>query len=99
MSSTANAFDLNPDQRQMLDEADKFARNELYPLATRMDNKEWWPDNAFPMIGDAGYFGLTVPKSTAARASIFLPAVWFRKLSGAGTTPWRCRGLPTRTCA
>jgi isovaleryl-CoA dehydrogenase len=62
MSATANAFDLNPDQRQMLDEADKFARNELYPLATRMDNEEWWPDQAFPMIGDAGYFGLTVPE-------------------------------------
>jgi len=62
MSSTANAFDLNPDQRQMLDEADKFARNELYPLSVRMDNEEWWPDQAFPMIGDAGYFGLTVPE-------------------------------------
>ena len=54
MSSAINAFDLNADQRQMLDEADKFARNELYPLATRMDNEEGWPDNAFPMIGDAG---------------------------------------------
>ena len=52
MSSPANAFDLNVDQRQMLDEADKFARNELYPLAVRMDNEEWWPDNAFPMIGE-----------------------------------------------
>ena len=62
MSSSANAFDLNVDQRQMLDEADKFARNELYPLAVRMDNEEWWPDQAFPMIGDAGYFGLTVPE-------------------------------------
>ena len=60
MSSPANAFDLNVDQRQMLDEADKFARNELYPLAVRMDNEEWWPDNAFPMIGEMGYFGLTV---------------------------------------
>lgn len=62
MSSTANAFDLNVDQRQMLDEADKFARNELYPLAVRMDNEEWWPDTAFPMIGEMGYFGLTVPE-------------------------------------
>ena len=62
MSDSANAFDLNVDQRQMLDEADKFARNELYPLSVRMDNEEWWPDQAFPMIGDAGYFGLTVPE-------------------------------------
>ena len=62
MSSTAHAFDLDVDQRQMLDEADKFARNELYPLSARMDDEEWWPDQAFPMIGDAGYFGLTVPE-------------------------------------
>lgn len=62
MSDSVNAFDLNVDQRQMLDEADKFARNELYPLSVRMDNEEWWPDQAFPMIGDAGYFGLTVPE-------------------------------------
>ncbi len=46
----------------MLDEADKFARNELYPLAARMDNEEWWPEHVFPQIGDAGYFGLTVPE-------------------------------------
>jgi isovaleryl-CoA dehydrogenase len=59
---TTNAFDLSSDQRTMLDEADKFAKNELYPLAPRMDNEEWWPEHAFPMIGEAGYFGLTVPE-------------------------------------
>ncbi|MBK8957133.1 MAG: acyl-CoA dehydrogenase family protein [Proteobacteria bacterium] len=62
MTTTSNPFDLNPDQRSMMDEADKFAKNELYPLAARMDNEEWWPDHVFPQIGDAGYFGLTVPE-------------------------------------
>lgn len=62
MTTTGNPFDLNPDQRSMMDEADKFAKNELYPLAARMDNEEWWPDHVFPQIGDAGYFGLTVPE-------------------------------------
>ncbi|MGR8920679.1 MAG: acyl-CoA dehydrogenase family protein [Gammaproteobacteria bacterium] len=55
-------FALDTDQQMMLDEADRFARNELYPLAERMDNEEWWPEDAFPAIGEAGYFGLTVPE-------------------------------------
>ena len=32
------AFALSPDQQLMLDEADRFARNELYPLAAKMDD-------------------------------------------------------------
>lgn len=62
MSDSANAFQLNADQQAMFDEADRFARNELYPLAERMDNDEWWPEDVFEKIGEAGYFGLTVPE-------------------------------------
>lgn len=57
-----NAFTLNSDQQAMLDEADRFARNEFYPLASRMDEEEWWPEEIFAAIGEAGYFGLTVPE-------------------------------------
>jgi isovaleryl-CoA dehydrogenase len=57
------AFDLDADQRAMLDAADRFAREELYPLARRMDDEEWWPEDAFRQIGAMGYFGLTVPES------------------------------------
>jgi isovaleryl-CoA dehydrogenase len=57
-----NAFDLTPDQKLILDEADKFSRKELYPLAARMDNEEWWPEDVFRKIGEQGYFGLTVPE-------------------------------------
>ena len=55
-------FSLTADQQMMLDEADRFARNELYPLAQKMDDDEWWPDDAFPQIGENGYFGITVPE-------------------------------------
>lgn len=27
-----------------------------------MDNEEWWPPDIFRTIGDAGYFGITVPE-------------------------------------
>ena len=59
---TGNNFCLSVDQQAMLDEADRFARNELYPLAARMDDEEWWPEEVFHEIGAAGYFGLTVPE-------------------------------------
>ena len=54
---------LSNDEQAMLDEADRFARQELYPLSQRMDNEEWWPDQAFALIGKTGYFGITVPES------------------------------------
>ncbi len=55
-------FDLNAEQREILDQADRYARQELYPLSERMDAEEWWPEEIFPQLGDAGYFGITVPE-------------------------------------
>lgn len=56
------AFDLDADQREILDQADRYARNELYPLAERMDADEWWPAEAFPKIGENGFLGVTIPE-------------------------------------
>ena len=53
---------LSNDEQGILDGADRFARQELYPLAKRMDDEEWWPAQAFPLIGDTGYFGITAPE-------------------------------------
>ena len=58
----AAQFDLTPDQQLILEQADKFARKELYALSERMDREEWWPQDAFPKIGDAGLFGITIPE-------------------------------------
>ncbi|MBT9292896.1 acyl-CoA dehydrogenase family protein [Prosthecodimorpha staleyi] len=58
----AMAFDLDEDQRAILDQADRFGRNELYPLCRRMDDEEWWPEEAFPKLGAAGFFGATIPE-------------------------------------
>lgn len=58
----ANLFELDADQQMILDNADRFARNELYALAERMDNEEWWPEDAFPKIGNNGLFGITIPE-------------------------------------
>lgn len=55
-------FDLDEERRSILDQADRFARNELYGLSQRMDAEEWWPEDAFPKIGDSGFFGVTIPE-------------------------------------
>src|SRR2546429_3089394 len=58
----APIFGLDEEQRAILDQADRFARKELYPLCERMDRDEWWPEAAFPKIGDNGFFGVTIPE-------------------------------------
>ena len=57
-----SAFDLDAEQRSVLEQADRFARKELYGLCARMDAEEWWPEDAFAKIGDAGLFGVTIPE-------------------------------------
>jgi isovaleryl-CoA dehydrogenase len=52
---------LSRDEIEILAQADRFAQNEVYPLAPRMDNEEWWPEAIFPKIGATGYFGVTAP--------------------------------------
>jgi len=52
---------LSEDEQAILDQADRFAREQLYPLSERMDREEWWPTEAFGRIGATGYFGIPVP--------------------------------------
>src|ERR1700752_2774860 len=58
----ASMFALDEQQQTILDQADRFANRELYPLSERMDREEWWPDQAFRVIGDNGFFGATIPE-------------------------------------
>ncbi len=52
---------LSDDEAEILHQANRFAEKELYPLAPKMDDEEWWPDQAFPKIGENGFFGVTAP--------------------------------------
>lgn len=67
-------FELTPDQRTILDTVDRFARQHFHPLATRMDDDEWWPDEAFPRLGEAGYLGVTVPQELGGAGMDLLTA-------------------------
>jgi isovaleryl-CoA dehydrogenase len=56
----SQTFDLNDDQKVLLEHADRFAREQFLPIAEKMDNDEWWPDDLFRKIGDQGYLGVTI---------------------------------------
>ncbi|MBW2497816.1 MAG: acyl-CoA dehydrogenase family protein [Deltaproteobacteria bacterium] len=54
-------FRLSEDQEAVLEAADRYARDRLAPLARRMDDEEWWPDDEFRALGREGYLGITAP--------------------------------------
>src|SRR5262249_883134 len=55
------SFELDPERLEILDAADRYARERLHPLAARMDEEEWWPDEEFRTLGRDGYLGITAP--------------------------------------
>jgi isovaleryl-CoA dehydrogenase len=57
----AGGYELTPDQREVLDQADRFARAELAPLQQRMDDEEWWPPEVMPALARMGFLGVTAP--------------------------------------
>jgi isovaleryl-CoA dehydrogenase len=58
---TSTAFALSDDQREILEQVDRFARSELYQHQQRMDDEEWWPENTFSQFGENGYLGVMAP--------------------------------------
>lgn len=61
MTVLSSQFELSPEQRAVYDQAFRFARAELAPLLPRMDDEDWYPDQLMPMLGKAGYLGITAP--------------------------------------
>jgi len=78
---SATIVEFSVEEQQILDETDRFARGELYPLAPRMDRDEWWPADLFPRLGAAGYLGITIPEayggvgSTLVASGLVLQAI------------------------
>lgn len=57
-----HAFDLDADQRAILDLASNFARQELHALSAKMDDEEFWPADTFRKIGESGFLGVSIPQ-------------------------------------
>lgn len=66
------AGELSREEQWILDEADRFARGELYPLSARMDHEDWWPDDLFSTLGRAGYLGVAIPEAYGGQGSDLL---------------------------
>jgi isovaleryl-CoA dehydrogenase len=54
-------YELTELQQEIRSEADRFCRDKIWPLASKMDDDEHWPEELFPMLGANGYLGLTIP--------------------------------------
>ena len=70
-SLAANGFRLSGEQQEILDQADRFAQAELYPLQQKMDEEEWWPPQAMPALARMGFLGVTVPGELGGAESDF----------------------------
>lgn len=57
-----NQFELTDDQQALLEHADRYGREQLLPLAAKMDNEEWWPEEIFAQLGGLGFLGITIPE-------------------------------------
>ena len=57
----ASEYGLSTEDTMILEEANRFSRDKLAPLARVMDDTETWPEGLFEMLGDHGQIGLTVP--------------------------------------
>lgn len=40
----------------------EFSRKEVLPIAARMDEEDWFPEELFRKLGKMGYLGITVPE-------------------------------------
>ena len=74
MQSKTDQFGLNEEQEAILEAADKFGKKELYPLAEKMDNEEWWPEGIFKKMADAGLLGLTIDPKYGGAGMSYLQA-------------------------
>jgi hypothetical protein len=78
-------FGLDAEQQAILDQADRFAQKELYPLSARIDLEEWWPDAAFPRIGDNSLLGATIEEYGQAGLDLLASG---RRHGAAGFARW-----------
>jgi len=70
----SNQFGLDDEQKVILEAADQFGKKELYPLAEKMDNEEWWPEDIFKKMGKSGLIGLTVDPKYGGAGMTYLQA-------------------------
>ncbi|ARS26048.1 acyl-CoA dehydrogenase family protein [Sphingomonas sp. KC8] len=74
LGNASSAFALSAEQQEILDTADGFARDTFWPLQQKMDDEEWWPPEAMPVLGRIGFLGVTAPQRFGGADSDFFTA-------------------------
>lgn len=67
-------FCLTPEQLALQAHADRYGREQLYPLAAQMDAEEYWPAAAMPALGVVGFMGMTIPARYGGAGLTYLDA-------------------------
>src|ERR1700752_3547749 len=62
------------ESRALVDHAPKYFFDKLYPLQSRMDDDDWFPEDAFRALGGMGFMGLTVPEEYGGQSLPYLVA-------------------------
>jgi isovaleryl-CoA dehydrogenase len=76
------SFALDEDHRGLLDHADRFCRDKLYPFSDKMDAEEWWPPETFPMLAEVGFLGVTVPTQLGGSDMDFMSSCMIQQAMG-----------------
>ena len=78
------SFFLNEDQQALQDVARRFARQEIEPLANRIDHEEHTPPELIRKVAELGFFGLLVPEEYGGMGqSLTTAAIVIEELSKA----------------
>ncbi len=54
-------LDLSPDEVELRSTVRRFVRNEVSPVADRMDREDYFPRDVFARLGEQGILGSTIP--------------------------------------
>lgn len=56
------SFGFTAEHQALYDTAYRYAEKELWPLLPKMDDEDWFPDEAYRAMGKVGFLGTTVPE-------------------------------------
>ena len=55
------SYGFTTEHQQVFDTTFRYAERELHPLLPRMDDEDWFPEEAFRKMSEVGLLGVTIP--------------------------------------
>ncbi len=93
-------FELNEAQRLLRDTVRDFSRREIGPIADAIDREDKWPGHLWPMLGELGVLGVTVPERYGgAEADLFSGVLVIEELAKVSASVALSYGAHANLCA